>query len=77
MNTIGILGGFLGPYWMGLAKDFTGTYQPGLLTLVIPSLAGAATLVMMRNRSKALQVGEFYRDRTLLDEPAVSFNKPS
>jgi ACS family tartrate transporter-like MFS transporter len=57
MNTIGILGGFLGPYWMGLAKDFTGSYQPGLLTLVIPSLAGAATPVLMRNRSKALQVG--------------------
>jgi ACS family tartrate transporter-like MFS transporter len=53
MNTIGILGGFVGPYWMGLAKDFTGTYQPGLLTLIIPSLVGAATLFRMRLRSKA------------------------
>jgi len=52
MNTIGILGGFVGPYWMGLAKDFTGTYQPGLLTLVIPSLIGATTVFMMRLRSR-------------------------
>jgi MFS transporter, ACS family, tartrate transporter len=53
MNTIGILGGFFGPYWMGLVKDFTGAYQPGLLTLVIPSLIGGATVFMMRARSRA------------------------
>jgi MFS transporter, ACS family, tartrate transporter len=54
MNTIGILGGFAGPYWMGLAKDFTGTYQPGLLWLGIPGMVGAATIFMMR--AKSLQV---------------------
>jgi ACS family tartrate transporter-like MFS transporter len=53
MNTIGILGGFVGPYWMGLAKDFTGTYQPGLLALVVPSLIGATIVFMMRLRSNA------------------------
>ena len=42
MNTIGILGGFVGPFGMGLAKDYTGAYQPGLLMLVIPSLVAAA-----------------------------------
>jgi len=47
-NTIAIVGGFLGPYWMGLAKDFTGNYQSGLLTLAIPALAGAAILLVMR-----------------------------
>ncbi len=52
MNTIGILGGFVGPYWMGLARDFAGTYQPGLLALVIPSLIGATTVFMMRLRSR-------------------------
>jgi ACS family tartrate transporter-like MFS transporter len=30
MNMVGILGGFLGPYMMGIAKDLTGTYQRGL-----------------------------------------------
>lgn len=35
---IGVAGGFIGPYWMGKAKDFTGDYQRGLLTLAVPSL---------------------------------------
>ena len=55
MNTIGILGGFIGPYGMGLAKDFTGTYQPGLLMLVIPCLISAATIFMMRFQSRTIE----------------------
>jgi ACS family tartrate transporter-like MFS transporter len=54
INTIGILGGFLGPYWMGLAKDFTGSYQPGLLMLVIPSLVGALVLLLMRRKNQGV-----------------------
>lgn len=50
MNTIGILGGFIGPWWMGLAKDFTGTYQSGLLTLIFPSLLGVVTVLAMRRK---------------------------
>jgi MFS transporter, ACS family, tartrate transporter len=52
MNTIGMLGGFIGPYGMGLAKDFTGSYQPGLLMLVLPSLVAASTVFMMRFQSR-------------------------
>jgi len=47
MNTIGMLGGFLGPYWMGIAKDLTGNYQHGLLTLTIPTLIAAALIQSM------------------------------
>jgi len=47
-NTIAIIGGFLGPYWMGRAKDFTGNYQSGLLTLAVPAIAGAAIVLVMR-----------------------------
>jgi ACS family tartrate transporter-like MFS transporter len=50
-NTIAIVGGFLGPYWMGLAKDFTGNYQSGLLTLAIPAIAGAAVVLFMRSQA--------------------------
>jgi MFS transporter, ACS family, tartrate transporter len=55
MNTIGILGGFIGPFGMGLAKDYTGVYQPGLLMLVIPCLVAAATIFMMRFQSRAVK----------------------
>jgi MFS transporter, ACS family, tartrate transporter len=51
-NTIAIVGGFLGPYWMGRAKDFTGNYQSGMLTLALPALAGAAIVLVMRHRVK-------------------------
>jgi ACS family tartrate transporter-like MFS transporter len=47
MNTVGMLGGFIGPYWMGIAKDLTGDYQRGLLTLTIPSLIAAGLMFRM------------------------------
>jgi len=49
-NTIAIIGGFLGPFWMGRARDFTGNYQSGLLTLAVPAIAGAAIVLVMRHR---------------------------
>jgi len=35
---------------MGRAKDFTGNYQTGMLTLAVPAFAGAAILLVMRHR---------------------------
>jgi ACS family tartrate transporter-like MFS transporter len=52
MNTIGMIGGFVGPYWMGVAKDFTGDYQRGLLTLTIPSLVAAGIMLHMRRMTR-------------------------
>jgi MFS transporter, ACS family, tartrate transporter len=49
VNMIAILGGLVGPIWMGLAKDWTGNYQSGLLTLAIPDLIGAAIVLYMRH----------------------------
>jgi len=51
-NTIAIMGGFLGPYWMGLAKDFTGNYKTGLLTLAVPTIAGAIIVLGMRRSER-------------------------
>jgi len=56
MNTVGMLGGFLGPYWMGVAKDLTGDYQHGLLTLAIPAMAAAGIVLWMRMAAK-LEIG--------------------
>jgi ACS family tartrate transporter-like MFS transporter len=58
INTIGMLGGFLGPYWMGIAKDWTGDYQRGLLTLSIPSLLAAVLMLLFR---RALRRSELCR----------------
>jgi cyanate permease len=54
MNTITMLGGSLGPYWMGVMKDATGSYWMGLRGLIVPSLAAAA-LMFVLTRSLAQQ----------------------
>jgi MFS transporter, ACS family, tartrate transporter len=48
MNMIGILGGFFGPYWMGIAKDLTGDYRHGLLTMAVPMLLGTGIVFYLR-----------------------------
>ena len=44
MNTITMFSGFLGPYWMGVMKDKTGSYSAGILGLIVPSLAAAGCM---------------------------------
>jgi ACS family tartrate transporter-like MFS transporter len=50
MNTIGILGGFVGPYWMGFAKDLTGSDRRGLLTMAVPMLVAAGIMLYLRRQ---------------------------
>jgi ACS family tartrate transporter-like MFS transporter len=51
INMIGILGGFVGPYWMGIAKDLTGDYRRGLLTMAAPMIVGAGIMFYLRWQS--------------------------
>ncbi len=51
VNTLGIIGGFVGPYWIGIARDLTGNHQRGLLTLSIPIVAAAGIMLYMRRQS--------------------------
>jgi MFS transporter, ACS family, tartrate transporter len=44
MNTITMFSGFVGPYWMGVMKDATGSYQAGLGGLVVPSLLAGSVM---------------------------------
>lgn len=56
MNTITMFSGFVGPVWMGLMKDATGSDQAGLRGLVVPSL-GAAGMMMLLTRSLKKRAG--------------------
>jgi ACS family tartrate transporter-like MFS transporter len=47
MNTITMFSGFVGPYWMGVMKDATGSYQAGLRGLALPSLAAAGFMYVL------------------------------
>jgi ACS family tartrate transporter-like MFS transporter len=57
MTSLANLGGFLGPYAMGVLKQRTGGYQQGLLLLALASLAGAALALWLR-RSPILRSEE-------------------
>jgi MFS transporter, ACS family, tartrate transporter len=50
VTSLGILGGFAGPAWIGWMKDATGSYQFGLMTLAIPCLTGVAVVFSLRER---------------------------
>jgi ACS family tartrate transporter-like MFS transporter len=63
MNTIGILGGFIGPFWMGIARDLTGNNQRGLLTMAVPMLIAAGIMLHLRRQS--------HRDAALPVAPAA------
>jgi ACS family tartrate transporter-like MFS transporter len=47
MNTITMFAGFVGPYWMGVMKDYTGSYEAGLRGLVLPCLLAAGTMYVL------------------------------
>jgi ACS family tartrate transporter-like MFS transporter len=55
MNMIGMIGGFLGPYFVGFAKDLTGDYQRGLLFMSLPMLLGAAIMFYLRAETRRRQ----------------------
>jgi MFS transporter, ACS family, tartrate transporter len=53
IGSIGMLGSFIGPYAWGAARDFTGSYQAGLLWLVVSHLAAAAMVLVVRHRGRS------------------------
>jgi ACS family tartrate transporter-like MFS transporter len=60
VNTLCILGGFVGPNFMGLLKDLTGNYQRGLALLSLPMLLDAGIMVYLS------------RQATLTPRPAIA-----
>jgi len=53
VTSMGILGGFAGPAWIGWMRDATGSFQIGLMSLAIPCVAGAAITVSLKNLTLA------------------------
>jgi ACS family tartrate transporter-like MFS transporter len=50
INTMGAVGGFVGPYAVGLVKDFTGSFTGGLLLLSgLLVVSAMATLALRRS----------------------------
>jgi ACS family tartrate transporter-like MFS transporter len=49
IGSIGMLGAFIGPYSWGLAKDYTGSYQGGLLALAVSYIVAGSILMFVRH----------------------------
>jgi ACS family tartrate transporter-like MFS transporter len=55
INAVGNLGGFLGPYLMGVVQDATGSFPLGLLTLAMGTVI-SATVVMALGHDRKLEL---------------------
>jgi ACS family tartrate transporter-like MFS transporter len=53
IGSIGMVGSFIGPYAWGIAKDFTGSYQVGLLSLALPHIVAAMIVLVVRHRARS------------------------
>jgi ACS family tartrate transporter-like MFS transporter len=57
INSVGNLGGFVGPYALGLLKQSTGSFRAGLLMLALALLAVAALALRLPRGSPAARAG--------------------
>lgn len=55
INTVGNLGGFFGPYWMGWIRQASGDYRLGLMSLAAPGLLAALLILSLQARGRKLQ----------------------
>jgi len=51
VGSCGMIGAFLGPWCWGIARDYTGSYRAGLLSLFIPILFAAVIMVVLRRQA--------------------------
>jgi ACS family tartrate transporter-like MFS transporter len=47
INAVGNLGGFVGPYAMGVVRDITGSFTIGLLTIACGALISAIAVFLL------------------------------
>jgi ACS family tartrate transporter-like MFS transporter len=51
VNSVGNVGGFVGPYVVGFVKDATGSFEAGLLSLAVTLVVGAALVLLVPHRA--------------------------
>lgn len=67
MNTITMFSGFVGPFWMGVMKDATGSYQAGLRGLALPALISAGFMFVLTQMLKRRRVASLTLAAEMVD----------
>jgi nitrate/nitrite transporter NarK len=62
VSALGSLGGFVGPYVVGVAREATGTYVPAMIALAL-ALVVAAAAVFMLGRELRLRGAELAQQK--------------
>jgi MFS transporter, ACS family, tartrate transporter len=52
INSVGIAGGFVGPLLWGIARDATGSFRAGLITLAAAFLCAVGVILLMRHGAR-------------------------
>jgi nitrate/nitrite transporter NarK len=58
IGSIGMLGSFIGPWAFGVARDHTGGYRVGVVSLSLPFLAAAVLVLASRRGASAPKARE-------------------
>jgi cyanate permease len=58
INSVGNLGGFLGPFMMGAIKDSTGSFTIGLLAIATGALVATVVLLLLAPERRLAQAGQ-------------------
>jgi ACS family tartrate transporter-like MFS transporter len=79
INSVGNLGGFVGPYVLGYAEDKTHSFVPGLLYLCVSMLI-SATIILTLNLGRRTAPGQppaEAQPKTLLDDESDAIIEPA
>ncbi len=52
INSLGITGGFVGPLLWGMARDATGGFRAGLMTVSVAYLGAVVLVLLMRESAR-------------------------
>ncbi len=55
VNSIALVGGFVGPRWMGGIVDLTGSYQRGMLTMALPVFVSCGLLLALFRKVRRVE----------------------
>jgi ACS family tartrate transporter-like MFS transporter len=58
VNSIALVGGFVGPYWVGHAVELAGNYRLAMLTLAVPVLVSAGLITAFHRRARRVRMSE-------------------